>query len=119
VTALLGALFIGVKLYEWHLEAALRLLPGPNFVFPAAHAGPAQLFFWLYFGMTGLHAVHLTIGVGLCLIIAVLAWRGAFSREHHAAVEVVGLYWHYVDIVWLFLYPLLYLGGRHLSGELP
>jgi cytochrome c oxidase subunit 3 len=114
LTAVLGAAFIAIKLYEWHLEAASLLLPGPHFVFPGPHAAAAQMFFWLYFGMTGLHAVHLTIGVLLCLLLFVLAVCGVFKKGHHTVVEVVGLYWHYVDIVWLFLYPLLYLGVRHV-----
>lgn len=115
VTALLGAAFIGVKLFEWRQEAAERLVPGRSFVFPGPHGKAAMLFFWHYFGMTALHAVHLTIGIFIVLILTVMASRGAFTQEHHAAVDVVGLYWHYVDIVWLFLYPLLYLAGRHLQ----
>jgi cytochrome c oxidase subunit 3 len=115
-TALLGVIFVAIKLYEWHLEAAVRLLPGPSFVFPGGHAEEAQLFFWLYFGMTGLHALHLFIGICAVLGIMIFALirRRAFPPTHHAAVDIVGLYWHYIDIVWIFLYPLLYLGGRHL-----
>ena len=113
-TALLGAGFLGIKFYEWHLEAEQGLFPGPRFAGPAAPGG--QLFFCLYFGMTALHALHLTLGVCIVLLVAVLALIGALRPQRHVAVELVGLYWHYVDIVWLFLYPLLYLGGRHLVG---
>lgn len=114
VTALLGAVFVAIKLYEWHLEAEAGLLPGRHFSGPAAPG--VQLFFYLYFGKTALHALHLTIGVGIVLFVAALALLGAFNSTHYVVVELVGLYWHYVDIVWLFLYPLLYLGGRHLAG---
>jgi cytochrome c oxidase subunit 3 len=114
LTGVLGGVFLGIKLYEWHLEAVDHLVPGRAFSYPGPQAGEAELFFLLYFLMTGLHALHLSIGVVLCLGLAVLAGRGAFTPEHHPAVEIVGLYWHYVDIVWLFLYPLLYLAGRHL-----
>ncbi len=116
LTAALGASFLAIKFFEWHLEAADALLPGPRFSYSGAYRNPAQLFFWLYFGMTGLHALHLSIGVITVLLLSILAWRGAYTAEHHVTVEVVGLYWHYVDIVWLFLYPLLYLGGRHMLG---
>lgn len=113
-TALLGAGFLGIKFYEWHLEAGENLLPGPHFAGPPAQA--SQLFFVLYFAMTALHALHLSIGVCIVLTLAALSLRGAFVKPRHTPVELVGLYWHYVDIVWLFLYPLLYLGGRHLSA---
>jgi cytochrome c oxidase subunit 3 len=114
LTALLGAGFLAIKFFEWHLEAVDALLPGARFSYFGPHHNAAQLFFWLYFGMTGLHALHLSIGVLIVLVVAARALRGAYPVEHHTTVEVVGLYWHYVDIVWLFLYPLLYLGGRHL-----
>jgi cytochrome c oxidase subunit 3 len=73
------------------------------------HAANVQLFFSLYFVMTGLHAIHMVIGVVLLGVIAVAALRGSFSREYYTPVEVGGLYWHFVDIVWVFLFPLLYL----------
>jgi cytochrome c oxidase subunit 3 len=62
--------------------------------------------------MTGLHAIHVTVGIVLLIIFAVLAHRGKFSGGHYIPVEVVGLYWHFVDIVWIFLFPLLYLAGH-------
>jgi cytochrome c oxidase subunit 3 len=86
---------------------------------PLSMAGPAdiqahtQLFFFLYFGMTGLHAFHMIIGVGLLLWLIRPSWRGKFDANNHNYVEGVGLYWHFVDIVWIFLFPLLYLVGRH------
>jgi cytochrome c oxidase subunit 3 len=63
--------------------------------------------------MTGMHALHMVIGLGLLTVLALLAWRGRFSPAYYTPVEVVGLYWHFVDIVWIFLFPLLYLLGRH------
>ena len=78
-----------------------------------AEAGHAQIFFSLYFAMTGLHALHMIIGVPILLAIAYWAWRGRYSPEYHTPVELVGLYWHFVDIVWIFLFPLLYLIGSH------
>ena len=71
------------------------------------------IFFWIYFAMTGLHALHMIIGLGIMLWLLYKAFRGAFTEEYFAPVEVAGLYWHFVDIVWIFLFPLLYLLGRH------
>ena len=72
-----------------------------------------QLFFFLYFGMTGLHALHMVIGVGLLTWLIRPSLKGRFDGNNHNYVEGIGLYWHFVDIVWIFLFPLLYLVGRH------
>jgi cytochrome c oxidase subunit 3 len=75
-------------------------------------ARQAQIFYSLYFAMTGLHATHMVIGIPIILIVAWMAHRGRFSPEYHTPVEMTGLYWHFVDIVWIFLFPLLYLVDR-------
>ena len=72
-----------------------------------------RIFYYLYFVMTGLHALHMIIGLGLMSWLLFVAWRGDFSSRYYAPVEMSGLYWHFVDIVWIFLFPLLYLLGRH------
>ncbi len=113
LTALLGVLFLGLKAIEYHEDYVDHLVPGiAAFGFPGTEAGHAALFFWIYFAMTGLHAIHVTAGIVLLSIMAALAWRGRFSPEYHTPVEVTGLYWHFVDIVWVFLFPLLYLAGH-------
>jgi cytochrome c oxidase subunit 3 len=94
------------------------LVPGEGFDASAVHLeGPeglhVQIFFSLYFAMTGLHALHMIIGIPIILTIAFLASRGRYSPEYHSPVELVGLYWHFVDIIWIFLFPLLYLIGAH------
>jgi cytochrome c oxidase subunit 3 len=76
------------------------------------------MFYWIYFAMTGMHALHMIIGAGILITILILAWRGRFSPEYHSPVEITGLYWHFVDIVWIFLFPLLYLLGRHMEGHM-
>ncbi|MDQ3633430.1 MAG: cytochrome c oxidase subunit 3 [Acidobacteriota bacterium] len=79
--------------------------------------GKVRIFFWIYFVMTGLHALHMIIGLGIMLWLLYKAWRSTFSAEYYSPVEIAGLYWHFVDIVWIFLFPLLYLLGRHfLAG---
>jgi cytochrome c oxidase subunit III len=76
------------------------------------HGQVVQLFYFLYFMMTGVHGLHVTIGIVLVSVMAVRAWKGAFSRDYYTPVELTGLYWHFVDLVWIFLYPLIYLVGR-------
>jgi cytochrome c oxidase subunit III len=77
------------------------------------HADQAELFFSLYFAMTGLHALHMVVGAGVLTALTAMAARGRFSAAYHNPVVIGGLYWHFVDIVWIYLFPLLYLLGRH------
>jgi cytochrome c oxidase subunit 3 len=114
-TMTLGAAFLGIKAVEYTEHIRHHLLPGPAFRYPGADARPAEIFFSLYFAMTGLHALHMVIGIGLLAVLLRLARRGRFTAEYSAPVEMSGLYWHFVDIVWIFLFPLLYLIGRHLK----
>lgn len=72
-----------------------------------------RIFYWIYFVMTGLHALHMIVGLGIMTWLLWKAWRGTFSADYYSPVEISGLYWHFVDIVWIFLFPLLYLLGRH------
>jgi cytochrome c oxidase subunit 3 len=108
---LLGLLFLGLKGLEYDQHAQEQLLPGIDFSFGGAAANQAQLFFLFYYAMTGLHAVHLTGGVAIACIMLVLAWRGGLLGAEHWPVEMLGLYWNFVDVIWLFLFPLLYLVG--------
>jgi cytochrome c oxidase subunit 3 len=112
-TLILGSVFLGIKGYEYHAHFEEGLFPGSHFTYQSPLAPKVQLFMLFYFGMTGLHALHMVIGAGLLLYFIWRAWRGDFGPEYYAPVEVMGLYWHFVDIVWIFLFPLLYLIGRH------
>jgi len=112
-TILLGATFLVFKGYEWHHHWKEGLVPGIRFLPTGPEAPQLALFFWLYFAMTGVHALHLTIGIGVMAVIALMARRGRFTPAYYNPVEVAGLYWHFVDVVWIFLLPLLYLLGRH------
>jgi cytochrome c oxidase subunit III len=109
LTVVLGLVFLGIKAVEYSHKIEEGLLPGVGFVFHDANPQHAQIYFSLYFMMTGLHAIHMIIGIGILGTLLVLAWLGWFSPEWHSPVEVAGLYWHFVDIVWIFLFPLLYL----------
>jgi cytochrome c oxidase subunit 3 len=113
LTMLLGAVFLGIKGYEYWHKFHEHLVPGPHFRFPGPDPGNAEIFFSLYFAMTGLHAFHMIIGMGVLTVLTIKARRGAYGRSYHTPVEISGLYWHFVDIVWIFLFPLLYLVGRH------
>lgn len=111
LTILLGAIFLGIKWVEYHHEWQENLVPAFHFNVTAFSSPSAQLFFLLYFLMTGLHALHLTIGLGVITWVARrVAKNGAVTES--SRVEIVALYWHFVDIVWVFLYPMLYLLGR-------
>jgi cytochrome c oxidase subunit 3 len=118
LTLLFGGIFLGVKAYEWNQKFVEHHIPGQaafhlEGVAPGDQ-GHAQLFFSIYFAMTGLHALHMVIGVGILLILIVQARKGRFSASYYTPVDVAGLYWHFVDIIWIFLFPLLYLIDRHL-----
>jgi cytochrome c oxidase subunit 3 len=129
LTVLFGIAFICIKGDEWHEEWVRHHIPGAHydiaeFVNPAAYgikenplppdmAQRTQIFFFLYFAMTGMHALHMVIGIFLLFWLIGRAQRGDFSAGYVAPIENFGLYWHFVDIIWLFLFPLLYLINRH------
>jgi cytochrome c oxidase subunit 3 len=113
LTMILGATFLGIKSVEYYHKFAEHHVPGPGFQFEKEYFRHAQLFFSLYFVMTGLHALHMIIGVGIMLWMFWWSWRGTITAEYSSPIEISGLYWHFVDIVWIFLFPLLYLLGRH------
>jgi cytochrome c oxidase subunit 3 len=129
LTLILGLVFVGVKAVEYGEKFEAHLVPGETFHFHmdahatelAAQAGLSdqavqagtEMFYSLYFAMTGLHAIHMIIGMGILIFFLRPAWRGKYNADYHNPIEGFGLYWHFVDIVWIFLFPLLYLLGRH------
>ncbi|HXE75974.1 MAG TPA: cytochrome c oxidase subunit 3 family protein [Candidatus Xenobia bacterium] len=113
LTMLLGSVFLGVKVVEYSDKFHHHLVPGPSFHVEGAVGPQVELFFSFYFALTGFHALHMIIGIGLLSVILWMSWRGRFSAEYYNPVEISGLYWHFVDIVWIFLFPLLYLIGHH------
>jgi len=126
LTIFLGLVFLGIKAVEYHEKYVDHLIPGrlfpgnpfdPSGIHPLPGANPQkmEMFYWIYFAMTGMHAIHMIIGVGLLSVIMYFAARGRYGPEYHSPVEVSGLYWHFVDIIWIFLFPLLYLLGRHFQ----
>jgi cytochrome c oxidase subunit III len=122
LTLVFGFAFLGIKGVEWYDKYKEHHIPGPTFdasdiqqAYPELHIVPSreQIYFSLYFAMTGLHALHMIIGIGIFSFITFYAWRGKYGPEYHTPVEIAGLYWHFVDIVWIYLFPLLYLIDRH------
>ena len=106
----IGGCFLLVHGYEYYQDVVEHHLPGKGFHYDGpAPDNKVQLFFLLYFLMTGLHSLHVIIGVTVLTVLAFKAWRGAYTKEYYNPVEIGGLYWHFVDIVWVFLFPLLYL----------
>ncbi len=114
LTILLGFVFLGIKAFEYYSEYLEHHVPGSGFQFEAEFARHAQIFFSLYFVMTGLHALHMIVGIGIMSWMLYWTVTGVITPEYSSPIEVSGLYWHFVDIVWIFLFPLLYLIGRHL-----
>jgi cytochrome c oxidase subunit 3 len=125
-TILLGGVFLAIKAVEYRIEYDEGLVPIQGMfvrenwrdpvteILPGeSYFGHVRLFMTLYFVMTGVHALHMIAGLGVLAVLTVLAWRGRFTPEYHPQVELAGLYWHFVDVIWVFLFPLLYLIGAH------
>lgn len=112
-TLALGLVFMGVKAVEYTHKFHEHLIPGAHFAVHHFQAREAQIFFSLYFAMTGLHAIHMVIGVIALAVLIAMTALNRFSVEYNSPIELTGLYWHFVDIIWIFLFPLLYLIGRH------
>jgi cytochrome c oxidase subunit III len=137
-TLFFGLVFLGVKGYEWNNKYKEHHIPTFDFsakdmmrdnqklfgldklqndphalqVREAEIQQHSQIFFALYFALTGMHAIHMIVGVGIFSVITWMAWKGRFTPEYHTPLEIAGLYWHFVDIVWIYLFPLLYLIDR-------
>jgi cytochrome c oxidase subunit 3 len=136
LTLILGLTFLGIKGVEYKSKWDDHLIPGRLFagnpfnptvaehgdedphklhLLEGASVRQVEMFYWIYFAMTGMHALHMIIGAGLITFLLIYSMKGRFDPEYHGPVEVIGLYWHFVDIVWIFLFPLLYLLGRHFE----
>ncbi len=137
LTLVLGLTFLGIKAVEYRDKYHDHLIPGHLIpwnpfgpavqeegqpldhhklhLLPGATVRQVEMFYWIYFAMTGMHALHMIIGAGLLSFLIYFSWKGRYDPEYHSPVEVSGLYWHFVDIIWIFLFPLLYLLGRHLE----
>lgn len=114
LTILLGLAFLGIKFAEYYHKYEEHLIPGHGFQYSGpVRAQEVELFICFYFVMTGLHALHMIIGVGIMSVMTVMAWRKRFTPSYYSPLEVSGLYWHFVDIIWIFLFPLLYLVDLH------
>jgi len=115
LTLIFGCTFLGIKSKEYYDHWHEGLFPGDHFTWNEHPdvAPKVELFMCFYWGMTGLHALHMVIGAGLLLWIIWRAARRHFGPEYYGPVEVMGLYWHFVDIVWIFLFPFLYLIPKH------
>ena len=116
VTICFAIAFMVLKGIEYYQHWLAHEFPGPSFAFPGVDPGHVQMFFVLYFTMTGFHALHVLIGIGLVSTMLYMNEQGHFSADYHNPIENVGLYWHFVDLVWIFLYPLLYLIGHSHVG---
>jgi cytochrome c oxidase subunit 3 len=116
LTLLLGGVFLGVKGVEYYEKFEKHEVPGPHFIADGPDKQHEALYFSLYFGLTGLHASHMIIGAVILITLIIMAAKDKFSAEWHTPIEMFGLYWHFVDIVWIFLFPLLYLVDPRIKG---
>jgi cytochrome c oxidase subunit 3 len=115
LTMIFGTAFLVIKGFEYHDKWVEGLVPGIKWSGYLEHpefAYHAQILFFLYFCMTGMHALHMVVGLGLLTFLLIQAKRNIFNASYYSPVEMIGLYWHFVDIVWIFLFPLLYLIGH-------
>jgi cytochrome c oxidase subunit III len=121
LTIIFGLAFLGIKGEEWYQKYEEHHVPGNSFnagdlvqKYPQLHIdqGHEQIYFSLYFAMTGLHALHMIIGIGIFLFLLVEALKGRYTPKYNTPIEIGGLYWHFVDIIWIYLFPLLYLIDR-------
>jgi len=119
-TIVLGTAFLVIKGFEYAQDYHEKLVPNLRFDDKEWHEEKhysqdriqhVKMFLMFYYIMTGLHAIHMVIGIGILGVLTLLAWRGRFTEGYYAPVEVGGLYWHFVDVIWIFLFPLLYLVG--------
>jgi cytochrome c oxidase subunit III len=122
ITIVFGLGFLGIKAVEYHEHWNNHEFPGPNFHFetidktPPVDAQHTEIYFSLYWAMTGLHALHMIIGVGLVTWLIIMVLASTYSPAYYSPVEIVGLYWHFVDLVWIYLFPLLYLISKKHGG---
>jgi cytochrome c oxidase subunit 3 len=115
LTMFIGAVFLAIKFTEYHSHYVDHKVPGFWFEEHGPHAAKIEMFFVLYFIMTGLHAVHMTIGLASLTVLLFRTAIGSITAEYHTPIEVGGLYWHFIDIVWIFLYAIFYIPGLHLK----
>ena len=110
VTVLMGAVFLVIKYFEYEHKFHMGIFPGgENYIFPGRHLSNEHIYFSIYYMMTGLHVLHVIFGMIAILWVTLRAAKGHFYSAYYTPVEVVGLYWHLVDLIWIFLFPLLYL----------
>jgi cytochrome c oxidase subunit 3 len=112
-TWMLGFTFLILKAYEYYDDFQKHLVPTSDIIYSGQNVHAAKLFYFIYYAMTGLHAVHMTVGLGVIAVMYLKVIRNKYSSSYCAPLEVSGLYWHFVDVIWIFLYPLLYLMDRH------
>jgi cytochrome c oxidase subunit 3 len=114
LTMIIGAVFLGIKFTEYYLHYEEHKVPGVWFEESAPGAAQIQMFYVFYFIMTCLHATHMFVGEGVLFVLLMRTLMGTFTAEYHTPIEIGGLYWHFVDIVWVFLYAIFYIPGLHL-----
>lgn len=114
LTIVLGLLFLGIKFDEYYLHYLDHKAPGISFYQWGPEAPYIEMFYVFYYLMTGLHAIHMIVGIGLLSVLVLRTGLGSFSKDYHTPIEITGLYWHFVDTVWVFLFAIFYIPGAHM-----
>ncbi|MCH8523006.1 MAG: cytochrome c oxidase subunit 3 family protein [Balneolales bacterium] len=109
VTIFLACVFLVIKYFEYTSKFAVGILPGELYTYEGIDHPGAAIFFSIYYMMTGLHGIHVIIGIGIMVWLLVKTRQGAYSSSYFTPIEITALYWHLVDLIWIFLFPLLYL----------
>ena len=115
LTMIIGAIFLVIKFTEYYLHYQDHKVPGFWFEYHGISARHVEMFFVFYFIMTCLHALHMTVGLGILSVLLFRTIIGTFSAEYHTTIDLGGLYWHFIDIVWVFLYAIFYIPGLHFK----
>ena len=110
-TIFLACLFLVIKYFEYSHKFHLGQLPGKYYTFTGVAGTNPHIFFSIYFAMTGLHAIHIIVGIVIIAVMLLKTYRNNFSGEYYTPLELTGLYWHLVDLIWIYLFPLFYLIG--------
>jgi cytochrome c oxidase subunit 3 len=113
LTAVLGSAFLIIKAFEYSEDFSKNFVPGSTLGETGPAAQPMRILIYLYYAMTGLHALHLTIGIVVVCVLALRSSRGKYTAEYYDPIDIGGLYWHFIDLIWVFLYPMFYLINRH------
>ncbi len=114
LSMVIGLIFLALKFSEYYIHYEEHKFPGVWWEHAGPSAGQIEMFYVFYFVLTGLHVVHMTIGLGILAVMLIRTMLGHFTSEYYTPLEIAGIYWSFVDCIWIFIYAALYIPGMHL-----